>query len=164
MTEPAMKNAMKKIILNIIFLSLIFHSHLQAQVTMTVNISYPAPTYLSDWSFTRSGMAVVTFTPAGVPAQLIKFETRILRTDGTVVAASNKASAIVYTLQRGPNTFTLDKILQLENLRFTDSKVIRSIQSSGKLPSGSYQLCVQVLNNFGEAVFQKSPVCRTFLQ
>jgi hypothetical protein len=141
-----------------------FAGQVNAQVTMTVNISYPAPTYLSDWSFTRSGIAVVTFTPAGVPTQQIKFATRIQKADGTVIASSNNSSAIIYALQRGPNSFTLDKILQLENQRFIDGSVIRSIQRSGKLPPGTYQLCVQVLNSLGEAVFLKSPVCYTFIQ
>jgi hypothetical protein len=164
MVVPVKKNTMKKIFLTfaIIFLGRI--GVVQAQVTLSVNITYPVPSYLSDWSSTRAGVAVVTFTPTGVPTQMIKFETRILTLDGTVIAASNKANAVVYTLQRGPNTFTLDKLLQLENLRFNDGKVIRSIQNSGKLPPGSYQLCVQILNSLGEAVFMKSPVCRPFTQ
>jgi hypothetical protein len=159
-----MKRSMRKIIQIVLWMVLPFSGQVLAQVTVTVNISYPAPTYLSDWSNTRSGIAVVTFTPAGVPAQQIKFAARIQKADGTVIASSNNNTAIVYTLQRGPNTFTLDKILQPENLTFTDGSVIRFIQRSGKLPPGTYQLCVQVLNSLGEAVFLKSPVCSTFTQ
>jgi hypothetical protein len=154
---------MKKIIY-ILLLTCLVSGFLRAQVTLTFNISYPAPTYLSDWSFTRSGVAIVTFTPAGVPTQLIKFATRIQKVDGTTIAASNNSSAVIYTLQRGPNTFTMDKLLQLENLRFTDGSVIRGIQTTGKLPPGNYQLCIQILNNLGEAVFLKAPVCRQFTQ
>ncbi len=159
-----MKSTMKKILTLIAILFLGTSGTVQAQVTLTINMTYPAPSYLSDWSSTRAGVAVVTFTPAGVPTQMVKFETRILTLDGTVIAASNKANATIYTLQRGPNTFTLDKLLQLENLRFNDGKVIRSIQNTGKLPPGSYQLCVQILNSLGEPVFMKSPVCRPFTQ
>jgi hypothetical protein len=154
---------MKKII-HIFLLTFLVSGFVHAQVTLTFNISYPAPTYLSDWSFTRSGVAIVTFTPAGTATQLIKFATRIQSVEGTTIAASNNSSAVIYTLQRGPNTFTLDKLLQLENLRFTDGSVIRSIQTTGKLPPGSFQLCVQILNSLGEAVFLKTPVCRSFTQ
>jgi hypothetical protein len=159
-----MNSAMKKNILIFTIISLGIIGMLQGQVTMSINMAFPTPSYLSDWSSTRAGVAVVTFTPAGVPTQMIKFETRILTLDGTVIAVSNKANAAMYTLQRGPNTFTLDKLLQLENLRFNDGKVIRSIQNTGKLPPGSYQLCVQIVNSLGEPVFMKSPVCRPFTQ
>ena len=157
-----MKNTMKNILLLIALVLTGISGHLEAQVTLSVNMTYPVPSYLSDWSSTRAGIAIVTFTPAGVPTQLIKFETRLLTQDGTVIAASNKANARLYTLQRGPNSFTLDKLLQLENLQFNNNKVIQSIRTTGKLPSGNYQLCVQVLNSLGEAVFLKSPVCRPF--
>jgi hypothetical protein len=163
MVEPVNRSIMKKII-HILLLTFLVSGFVDAQVTLTFNISYPAPTYLSDWSFTRSGVAIVTFTPAGVATQLIKFATRIQSLDGTTIAASNNNSAVIYTLQRGPNTFMLDKLLQLENLRFTDGSVIRSIQNTGKLPPGNYQLCIQILNNLGEAVFLKAPVCRLFTQ
>jgi hypothetical protein len=133
MVEPVNRSIMKKII-HILLLTFLVSGFVDAQVTLTFNISYPAPTYLSDWSFTRSGVAIVTFTPAGVATQLIKFATRIQSLDGTTIAASNNNSAVIYTLQRGPNTFMLDKLLQLENLRFTDGSIIRSIQNTGKLP------------------------------
>jgi hypothetical protein len=154
---------MKRIV-NFLLLAFLVSGVVQAQITFTFNISYPAPTYLSDWSLTRSGVALVTFNPAGTPTQLIKFATRILRADGTTIATSNNSSAVMYTLQRGPNTVTLDKLLQLENLRFTDGSVIRNIQTTGKLPPGNYQLCVEILNEQGMAVFLKAPVCRQFTQ
>jgi hypothetical protein len=163
MVEPVNRSIMKKII-HILLLTFLVSGFVDAQVTLTFNISYPAPTYLTDWSLTRSGVAIVTFNPAGVATQLIKFATRIQRTDGTNLAVSNNNSAVIYTLQRGPNTFTLDKLLQLENLRFTDGSIIRSIQNTGKLPPGSYQLCIEILNSIGEAVFFKVPVCRQFTQ
>ncbi len=163
MVEPVIRSIMKKII-SIFLLAFLVSGFVHAQVSLTFNISYPAPTYLSDWSSTRSGVAIVTFNPVAATPQLIKFATQIQSIDGTTIAASNNSSAISYTLQRGPNTFTLDKLLQLENLRFTGGSVIRSIQTTGKLPPGSYQLCIQIVNETGEPVFLKAPVCRQFTQ
>ena len=58
--------------------------------------------------------------------------------------------------------------MQLENLQFTDAGIIRSIQTSGKLPPGNYQLCIQVLGSIPgttrEIEMLKVPVCRPFTQ
>jgi hypothetical protein len=154
---------MKKIIY-IFLLIILVSGFVQAQVTLTFNISYPAPTYLSDWSFNRSGLGIVTFNPAAGSTLDIKFATQIQNSDGSVIAVSNNSTAAVYSLQRGAKTYTLDRLLQLENLRITDGNVIRSIQNTGKLPPGTYQLCVQVLNSAGDIGLLKIPVCRPFTQ
>jgi hypothetical protein len=155
---------MNRIVRYMLLLIFLITGYVHAQVALTINITYPAPTYLSDWSFTRSGMAVVSFnSPVSTPL-LIKFATQVLNESGSAIAVSNNSSATIYTLQKGANTYTLDKLLQLENLRITDGNVIRSIQNSGKLPPGNYQLCVQVLTSAGDIGLLKAPVCRSFTQ
>jgi hypothetical protein len=66
--------------------------------------------------------------------------------------------------------------LQQENLRFSDGNVIKSIQKTGKLPAGNYQLCIQVIGSAmngatgsvsstgREIEMLKVPVCRPFTQ
>ena len=138
-----------------------------AQLNLNINIAYPAPGYLSDWAYGKSGMATLVLNQENQLLK-IKFQTQLQTLDGTVVASSNNAAAATYSIRTGANVFTLDKLLQLENLQFTDGNVIRSIQTSGKLPAGNYQLCIQVLGSIAgttrEIEMLKVPVCRPFTQ
>ena len=110
-----------------------------AQLNLNINITYPAPGYLSDWVFGKSGMATLILNQENQLLK-IKFQTQLQTLDGNIIATSNKAAAATYSIRTGANIFTLDKLLQLENLQFTDGNVIRSIQTSGKLPAGNYLL------------------------
>ena len=138
-----------------------------AQLNLNINITYPAPSYLSDWAYTKSGVATLVLNQENQLLK-IKFQTQLQTLDGTPVATSNNANAATYSIRTGANVFSLDKLLQLENLQFTDGSIIRSIQTSGKLPAGSYQLCIQVLGSIPgttrEIEMLKVPVCRPFTQ
>ncbi len=135
-----------------------------AQYTLNLNIAYPAPTYLSNWNSNRAGIVNVLLTSDRPPTNLVKFKIQIQSANGTLIAENNLATAPVFTLRFGTNPLTFDKVFQPENLRFTDGAVIRSIQKSGRLPAGSYQLCVQLLNGTNNVELLKAPVCRTFIQ
>ncbi len=151
-------------ILTFLFLSL----NVIAQVNLNINISYPAPSYLNDWAYGRSGMATLVLNQTEGQLIKIKFKTQLQNSNGTVIASSNNATAAIYSIRSGANVFSLDKILQQENLRFADGSVQRNIQTSGKLPSGNYQLCVQVIGSVAgstrEMELLKVPVCRPFTQ
>ena len=138
-----------------------------AQLNLNINITYPAPSYLSDWAYTKSGVATLVLNQENQLLK-IKFQTQLQTLDGTPVATSNNANAATYSIRTGANVFSLDKLLQLENLQFTDGSIIRSIQTSGKLPAGSYQLCIQVVGSIPgttrEIEMLKVPVCRPFTQ
>ena len=138
-----------------------------AQLNLNINITYPAPSYLSDWAYTKSGVATLVLNQENQLLK-IKFQTQLQTLDGTPVATSNNANAATYSIRTGANVFSLDKLLQLENLQFTDGSIIRSIQTSGKLPAGSYQLCIQVVGSIPgttrDIEMLKVPVCRPFTQ
>ena len=138
-----------------------------AQLNLNINITYPAPGYLSDWAYGKSGMATLVLNQENQLLK-IKFQTQLQTLDGSIIASSNNATAATYSIRTGANVFTLDKLLQLENLQFTDAGIIRSIQTSGKLPPGNYQLCIQVLGSIPgttrEIEMLKVPVCRPFTQ
>ena len=148
-------------------LALLIGGYANAQLNLNINISYPAPSYLNDWAYGKSGMATLVLNQEGQLLK-IKFQTQLQNSDGTIIASSNNATAATYSIRTGANVFTLDKLLQQENLRFSDGNVIRSIQQSGKLPSGNYQLCIQVLGSANgstrEMELLKVPVCRPFTQ
>jgi hypothetical protein len=136
-----------------------------AQISVNLNISYPAPTYLSDWNNSRAGIVSVILNTAGQQeATQIKFRTQLQNSNGIVIAASNDANARTYNIRSGATTFTLDKALQLENLQFVDGSIINKIQTTGKLPADNYTLCIELLNSQGDVSLTKVPVCRPFMQ
>ena len=163
-----MKTNMNKIKNSLLILLILISTMVHAQVNLNINIAYPAPGYLSDWSYGKSGMATIVLNQREGLQMNVKFQTQLQDANGTVIAVSNNATAAVYTIRSGANVFSLDKLLQLENLKFTDGNIIRSIQTSGKLPSGNYQLCIQLYGSYEgssrETELLKVPVCRPFTQ
>jgi hypothetical protein len=156
---------MNKIIIYLIFICLLIVHTTSGQVTMTVNIAYPAPAYLSDWNNSRAGLVTVILNSGGKQETgLIKFRTELQNSNGGVIAISNISTARVYTIRSGANTFTLDKVLQLENLQFENGVIANKIQTSGKLPSDTYTLCIQLISGTNDAVLTREPVCRPFTQ
>ena len=153
---------------SLLILLILISTFVNAQVNLNINIVYPAPSYLSDWTYGKSGMATVVLNQKEGQLMKVKFQTQLQNSDGTVIAGSNNATAAIYTIRGGANVFTLDKLLQLENLKFTDANVIKSIQRSGKLPSGNYLLCIQMIGSYEgtsrEMELLKVPVCRPFTQ
>ena len=156
---------MNKRILYVLLISFLVNCHLSAQITVTVNIGYPAPTYLSDWNNSRAGLATVIINSAGQTTEgRIKFKTDLENSNGGVIATSNNSTARIYTVRAGANTFTLDKVLQLENMQVFDGVIARKIQNSGRLPADNYQLCVQIISGDNDAPLTKVAVCRPFTQ
>jgi len=156
---------MNKILFHLIIISFLFVYSASGQVSMTVNIAYPAPTYLSDWNNSRAGLVTVILNSGGKQETgLIKFRTELQNSNGGVIAISNIPTARVYTIRSGANTFTLDKVLQLENLQFENGVIANKIQTSGKLPSDTYTLCIQLVNGANDAVLTREPICRPFTQ
>jgi len=156
---------MKKILFFLLTITFLGNYSVLAQVTVTLNINYPAPTYLSDWNNSRGGMVTVVLNSAGQQeTALVKFRTQLQNSNGGIIATSKDATARVYTIRSGATTFTLDKALQLENLQFSDGAIVHRIQTSGRLPADNYTLCVELLSGLNDVSITKVPVCRPFVQ
>lgn len=156
---------MNKILIYLIIISGVISHSASAQLTLTVTIGYPAPTYLSEWNSSRAGLATVIFNAADKQTTiLLKFRTQLENSNGGVIAMSNNATARIFTIHSGANTFTLDNILQIDNLQFMDGVFANKIRTSGKLPSDNYQICVQLLSAVNDVDLTKAPVCRPFVQ
>ena len=155
---------MNKILLYIFAIIFLINQTASAQFSLNLIINYPAPTYLSDWNSTRAGLMTVIFNSPVQATSLVKFRTQLQNSNGAVIGTSNNASSVIYTIRTGSNIFTLDKVLQLENLQITDAAITRRIQTTGKLPTDNYQLCVQILSSTNDADLTKVPACRPFTQ
>ena len=154
---------MKKILFILLIVNMV-SPKLAAQYNVTLFIAHPAPNYLGDWNKGSSGLLTIVYTSRTVLTSQVRFQTQLQHMTGEIIAISKDASATVYTIQKGANTFSLDKCLQLDNLQFFDATIIKRIQTSGRLPAGNYQLCLQLINSNNSETLIKAPVCRTFVQ
>lgn len=155
---------MNKILFYILLINCLINQTVSAQITLNLNIGYPAPTYLSDWNNSRAGLMTVIVNTTDQTTRLVKFRTELQNSNGGIIAMSNNATAGIYSIRAGANTFTLDKVLQLENLQFTDGAIANRVRTSGKLPADNYQLCVRLLTSIDNVDLAKVPACRPFVQ
>jgi hypothetical protein len=138
-----MKQHLKKyffIALSICF----FNAVAFAQFTTNLILSSRPPSYLSDWNNGIAGQLLVTYnTPLPNQNIQVKFATKLLDANGSVIATSNNKLAQPQTVRTGINTFRMDRVLQLENLQFQNGNP--ALAASGKLSAGTYSLSIQLL-------------------
>lgn len=115
------------------------------------------PSYLADWNKATAGQLMIT----GKAGESFRIETKLSDASGNVFAFSNLATATVQTLSSASLVMNLDRVLQLENMTFTANQ--RNLSSTGKLPPGQYQLCVQLYYAV-DNVPLSDPICRFFTQ
>lgn len=134
---------MKQFTINRIYFFLIavfFQVAAHAQINTNLILNSRPPAYLSDWNSAHAGQLIVTNT-TGI-ATPVRFQTKLSDVNGNTIAVSNLATAKQYVVNTNATIFSLDKVLQLENMIFSGST--KQLANSGKLSPGTYQLCVQV--------------------
>ena len=141
--------------------SLLFVANSQAQVTANLILNSRPPSYLSDWNNGTVGQLIVTNNGAAQGLR-IKIATQLQDANGNPFAISNNASAQTQTLNPGPNIIPINRVLQLENLRFTGN--VNSLANSGKLPAGQYFISVRVLNTINDSNLLQQAIVRPFTQ
>ena len=153
-----MKSSIKKYQL-ILFAACFFCNGVTAQFTINLILNNRPPSYLSDWKSGVAGQLIITYS-GPLSSVKVKLATQLLEANGTQIAMSNIATAQIINIIPGANIIRLDRVLQLENMRFTGGA--NSLAASGKLSAGSYQLCVQLLTVDGFIL--AGPQCRVFNQ
>lgn len=131
---------MKKYILYVLaFLGFCLNSF--SQITTTLNITKPSST-ISEWANSPT-VTFITNSPYDIPQRvIIKAELKLA--DGTIVANKDLSKAAVFTLTRGTRIFYAQDVLPLEITLFSGSYK-STLDRTGKLPSGTYQLSVQLV-------------------
>ena len=133
----------------------------QAQVTANLILNSRPPSYLSDWNNGAVGQLIVTNNGAAQGLR-IKIATQLQDASGSPFAISNNGSAQIQSLNIGANIIPINRILQLENLRFTSN--ISSLSNNGKLPAGQYFISVKVLNADNDSNLLQQAIVRPFNQ
>jgi len=124
----------------------------RAQITLNLALNNRPQPWLADWVNPVNGQMFISYMrgPA-LNDPSVKLRTSLLDERGSVIGLSNINSARVYTLRPGVNQFTIADALQLQNLNL-QGNIQNTLQHTGRLPAGQYQLMVEVLNAAGDIV------------
>jgi len=148
---------MKKIIL---IAAICFTGHLcTAQFNTTLVVSPNPPGSLLDWS--TKDLTYIISGSAGIAGQAV-IKATLKTTDGTVAATTNLAKARVITINPAAGNILLyaADVIPLSVMVF-NGKFKTSMDRSGKLPAGSYQLCVQLVRPVDFQILSEEK-CRNF--
>ncbi len=131
---------MKKIFL---IAAICFTSHIcLAQFNTTLVVSPNPPGSILSWSV-KDLAYIINGSATGVTRQAV-IKATLKTTDGTVAATTNLAKAKVITAGAGNLVLYAADVIPLEAMVF-NGKYKTSMDRSGKLPAGTYQLCVQLV-------------------
>lgn len=126
----------------------------------TTLVVQPSPTaVLSEWATKNSIVNFIIDYGAPTSASIV-FKTTLKLNDGTVVATTDVTRFSPLTISRGVRVFYSKDVMPLEIMIFSGNYK-NTLDRTGKLPSGQYQLCVEILSpgNFQPLVAEK---CKNF--
>lgn len=147
---------MKKLYKLFLIGTMFFTLSSQAQITINLALANRPQPWLSDWANPVNGQMIITLMGGGA-VQVdpnVKLRTTLVDESGLVLAVSNVNAARTYRLKDGINQFSMADALQLQNLMLY-GKAKSLLERSGRLPSGLYQLTVEVLNSAGDLIRAK---------
>ena len=130
-----------------------------AQFNTTLVVGPNPPGSLLSWSI-KDLAYIISAGPGAIGRVLIK--ATLKTTDGTVAATTNLGKAKVFTINpaAGNTILYAADVIPLEAMIF-NGKFKTSMDRSGKLPAGSYQLCVQLVRPVDFLPVSQEQ-CRTF--
>lgn len=140
-TGLANKNIMKKIFLTALASVAVLFSFGQLAANLVVSPNPPGT--LTDWADRKETLSVIVVNQSGAPGRfVVKAEFKL--TDGTVIGSVDLARAKIFTLQGASLLLNAADVLPLNLLSFSGTYKT-SLDKTGKLPAGTYQLCVRLV-------------------
>ncbi len=115
----------------------------RAQFNPTLVLSPQPPGSILSWS-TKDLTYIVSGGQPGAPPRQALIKAVLTSADGTVAATTNLAKARVVLVGQGTVLFYAADVIPLDVMIF-NGKYKTSMDKTGKLPSGNYQLCVQLV-------------------
>jgi hypothetical protein len=129
------------------------------QLNTNLVVSGRPPSTISDWGNRKEVLTYIITNQSGAAySALIRVELKT--TDGTLVASNNLSRATVYSLGSATMIFYAADVLPLENMIF-NGRWRSVLEKTGKLPEGSYQICVQLLRS-PDLQPLSTAICRNF--
>jgi hypothetical protein len=117
--------------------------HAFAQLNATLTVNQPSAT-LSEWAINNSTITYVVENIGVAGSRQVVIKATLKTTDGTTVATTDLAKAQVFTVLSGTRIFFAKDVFPLETMIFSGSYKT-TLEKTGKLPSGTYQLEVQLV-------------------
>lgn len=136
-----------------------FLNQLVAQINTTLTVQSQPPANLSEWSIRNMILNYVVDYGRPDPQQVL-FKTEIKLLDGTIVASTDLQKVSTILLNRGVTIFYSKDVMPFEYMVFS-GQFKNSIEKTGKLPSGQYQICVSILQS-GTFQVLAAERCRIF--
>ncbi|WP_295237457.1 hypothetical protein [Sediminibacterium sp.] len=136
-----------------------FLNQLIAQINTTLTVQSQPPANLSEWSIRNMILNYVVDYGRPDPQQVV-FKTEIKLLDGTIVASTDLQKVSTILLNRGVSIFYSKDVMPFEYMVFS-GQFKNSIEKTGKLPSGQYQICVSILQS-GTFQVLAAERCRIF--
>ena len=129
-----------------IFITLIVLSNTYANAQLSTNLilSSRPDARLSNW-ITNKAILTLVVSNTQMPIRA-KIKATLKTTDGAEVSSTNLSLARTITFGDGNTTLNADAVYPLEVQNFTNTYQL-SLNKAGKLPSGSYQLCIDLVND-----------------
>jgi hypothetical protein len=134
---------MKRHIVPVLLILTLSSAALAQGITTNLVVNSNPSAILSEWANDNSVITFVTIYPQGkaIPA-IIKTELKL--SDGTVIARKDLAKAETYNIAQGTQVFYARDVIPMEIMFFSGSYK-SALERTGKLPSGYYQLSVQLV-------------------
>lgn len=130
-----------------------------SQIGTTLVMQSTPTAVLSEWATRKEVLTYIVDGGAGAQFQ-VKIKTELKTTDGTIVATTDLAKARTISLSSARTIFNAADVFPLEIMIF-NGKYRTALDRTGKLLSGTYQLCVQLVR--GDAFAPLSEIrCRNF--
>ena len=112
-----------------------------AGVRITLNVTPSPSPYLSDW-VTRRETIMLTITNDGPDTRIVKLDAQVFL-DGRLQARTNRDRMATLSIRPGIHRFNGEDLVPARAVTFVGD-IERQVVRSGRLPSGTYRLCVSV--------------------
>ena len=151
---------MKKLFL--FTLTVLLTVSLSAQLKIDMTLLKNPPATLTEWANHPELLNLIISAQPGAPVQKFVIKVEFQTADGTVVGTNDLTRSVVYTTSSTgtPTILHALEVVQMEIMVF-NGKYRTSLQKTGKLPSDTYMLCVQLVRpvDFSNMA---GPLCKVF--
>ena len=140
------------------FIILVAQAYAQP-LNVVLNVSPNPSPYISDWEKQPSTVTLIV-TNTGTASRQVKVDVKITL-GGTLRAQTRLPQSPIVTIRPGTSTYFAQDVLNSRAMEFFGD-IKETVVRTGKLPAGTYQICVQLIDPVSsQVVSTPSPVCRT---
>lgn len=150
---------MRKLIV-IVLLFFMPVQYTSAQLTTTLVMSSTPPARITNWQFDNTILTYIISSQQDKTFAIIKTELKL--SDGTLIATMDLTKASLLSVSEGNSVYHAKDVLPLSIMQF-NGRYKTIIDRTGLLPSGNYQLSVQIVSPQGYAPLAPQQVKNFFI-